>query len=55
MRRRSATTRLIFDTSLVLQDTVRVLYDPEDGAAMRASGTASEIVALCRMITANSR
>ena len=55
MQRRSATTRLIVDASLVIQETVGVLSDPECGAAMRASGTAARSVALCRTITANSR
>ena len=55
MRRRSATTGFIVDASLVLQETVGVLSDPERGSPMRASGTAARIVASCRTSTANYR
>ena len=46
MRRRSATTRLILKASRVIYDTVGVLSDPERGAFMHSSGTASRRVAL---------
>ena len=55
MRRRSTTTGLIIDASLVLQEMVEVLSDPERGAAMCASGTAARVVASCRTSAANSR
>ena len=54
MRRRSATTGLTANASLVLQNTVRVLYDLEHGAAMLSSRTATRSVALSRMSAANS-
>ena len=48
MRISSATTGWIVDASLVLQETVRVLSDPDTGAAMRASGSAERSMASCR-------
>ena len=44
MRRRSTTTGLIVDASLVLQEMVGVLSDPEQGAASLASSTAARRV-----------
>ena len=55
MRRRSATNGLIFEALRVLQETVGVLSNPERGAAMHASVTASRRVASWRTIVASSR
>ena len=55
MRRRSATTGLIIDALLVLQETVGVLSEPECGAAMRSLGTTSRGVASCRTSLASLR
>ena len=55
MRRRSTTTGLIIDASLVLQETVGVLSDPERGGAMHTSGTDARSVASCRTSAANYR
>ena len=55
MRRRSATTRLIVEAPLMLQETVRVLSDPERGSTMSNSGTATRSVASCRTSAANYR
>ena len=44
MRRRSETTGLMVDASCVLQDTVGVLSDPDQGAPMFASGHTSRRV-----------
>ena len=46
MRRRSATTGLVVDASHVLQETVSVLSNPEQGVAMVVSGHTSSRVAL---------
>ena len=46
MQRRLTTTRFIVEASFVLQETVRVLSDPERGAARLASGTDASRVAL---------
>ena len=45
-RRRSATTGFIVEASLVLQEMVRVLLDPEQGMAILTSGTDTIRVAL---------
>ena len=55
MQIRSAATGLIVDSSLVIQETVILLSVPEHWAAIHASGTDERSVALCRMITANTR
>ena len=55
MWRRYATTRLIMETSCMLQETVRVLSEPDCGTAMLALGTASRRVASCKMRAASSR
>ena len=55
MRRRTANSRLMIDASCVLQKTVGVLSEPEQGAAMRASGTIARRIALCRMRVESSR
>ena len=55
MRRKSATTGLVVDTSLVLQEMVGVLYDPDWGAAIVASGHVSSKVDLWRTRAASSR
>ena len=55
MRIRSATTGSIVDAYLMLQETVRVLSDPDTGAAMRASGSAERSMASCRTRSDNSR
>ena len=46
MRGKSTTTEFMVDASCVLQDTVGVLFDPEQGAVMFASGHTSRRVAL---------
>ena len=48
MQRMSATTKLIIKDLHVLQEMVRVLSEPERGAAIQALGTASRRVASCR-------
>ena len=55
MQRRSATTGLMVDASLVLQETVGVLSDPDRGAAMVASGHVSIKVASWRTRASTSR
>ena len=55
MQRRSATNGIIFEALHVLQETVGVLSDPERGAVMHASVTASSRVALWRTRVASSR
>ena len=55
MRRRSAVTGLIVDSSLVLQELVIVLSDPERGSAINFFVTAARSVDSCRTIVANSR
>ena len=54
MQRRSATTGLIVEASRMIQDMVAVLFDLERGTAMRASGTASRMVASWRTMAARS-
>ena len=54
-RRRSATNGLIVYTSLVLQETVGVLSDPERDAASLVSGTAARRVTSQRTSVASSR
>ena len=44
MRSRSATTGLIVEASRVFYEAVGTFYDPECGAAMRASGTSERKV-----------
>ena len=46
MSKRSATTRLMVDATCVLQKTMGVLYDPEQGVAMFTYGHAARIVDL---------
>ena len=46
MSKRSETTRLMVDSTCVLQKTMEVLYDPEQGVAMFTYGYAVRIVAL---------
>ena len=55
MRRRSATTGLFVDDSLMLQETVGVLSNPERRASIHASLTAARSVALYRTSAANSK
>ena len=55
MRRRSTTTGLISEASLVIQETVSVLSEPESGAAMQSLGTDSRRVASCRERAMSSR
>ena len=55
MQRRSATIGLILVASLVLQETVGVLSDPERGGTMRASSTSTRSVASCRISADSSR
>ena len=55
MRRRSTTNKLIFEALRVLQETVRVLSDPECGADMRDSGTAARRMDSWRTKAARSK
>ena len=55
MRRRSETTGFMADASLVLQETVGVLSDPDRGAAIVAYGHVSSRVASWRTRAASSR
>ena len=55
MRKRSATTKLVVDASLVLQETVGVLSDPNQGAAIVDSGHVSSRVASWRTRAASLR
>ena len=55
MRREYKNNRLMVNASLMLQETVGVLSNPEHGAAIFASGNSSRRVALWRMRAASSR
>ena len=55
MRRRSTTTGFMVDESLVLQETVGVLYSPGRGVAIFVSGHAPRRVASCRTREESSR
>ena len=55
MWRRSATTGLVADASLVLQETVGMLSDIDQGTAIVASGHVSSRVASWSMRVASSR
>ena len=54
-RKRSATTGFIVEASSMLQETVGVLSDPEQGAASLVSGTATSRVASWRTSAASSK
>ena len=55
MRRRPETTGLVVDASLVLQETVGMLSDPDQGVDIFFSGHISSRVASWRTRAASSR
>ena len=55
MRRRCATTELVFEALRMLQEAVGVLSEPECGASMLALGNALGRVAYCITRAASSR